>query len=205
MKASSSALPDAQPLPLSISTSTDAAFRCIFKCMMRPRMSGRRSHSRPAAVAFQDAAEDGRATSVPATFTFEWGQRELPASSEALMAYVGRQPAQVPSELHPPVISAPPPEYPLEAQLAGAEGTVVLSLIVDESGSARDLHVAESVGHGLDEGGRFKVEVPAHRFERPCRACARHDSGRFLSAARGRTASSGQMTFSQRMAASLET
>ncbi|HWF08738.1 MAG TPA: TonB family protein [Bryobacteraceae bacterium] len=100
---------------------------------------------------FNPAMQEGRAIPVPATFTFEWGPRELPASREASLAYVGRSSAEVLRELHPPVISAPPPEYPLEAQLAGAVGTVVLSLIVDEGGSPKDLRVTEPVGHGLDE------------------------------------------------------
>jgi TonB family protein len=106
---------------------------------------------------FKPAMQEGRAISVPATFTFEWGPRALPASREASKPYVGRPAALLSQDMHPPVISAPPPEYPLEAQLAGAVGTVVLSLIVDESGSPKDLHVTEPVGHGLDEAAMAAV------------------------------------------------
>ncbi len=43
------------------------------------------------------------------------------------------------------------PEYTDEARIAELEGTVVLAAEIDESGLAQDLHVAESVGLGLDE------------------------------------------------------
>ena len=38
-----------------------------------------------------------------------------------------------------------------EASAAGTEGTVVLDLIVDEKGHARDIHVVSGLAHGLTE------------------------------------------------------
>ncbi len=41
--------------------------------------------------------------------------------------------------------------YTDEARQAATEGTVVLDLIVDEKGHARDIHVVSGLGHGLTE------------------------------------------------------
>ena len=43
------------------------------------------------------------------------------------------------------------PDYTDEARRARKEGTVVLSLIVDPSGHARNLKVVSPLGYGLDE------------------------------------------------------
>lgn len=51
----------------------------------------------------------------------------------------------------PRAIYDPDPEYSDEARRAKYQGTVVLSLIVDPSGRARNIHVARSLGMGLDE------------------------------------------------------
>lgn len=53
------------------------------------------------------------------------------------------------SPLHP--ISAPDPEYSPEARQLKYQGTVVISLIVDPSGTTRDLQVQGPLGLGLDE------------------------------------------------------
>jgi protein TonB len=41
--------------------------------------------------------------------------------------------------------------YTEEAKQAAVEGTVVLDLIVDDTGRARDVHVVSGLGHGLTE------------------------------------------------------
>jgi periplasmic protein TonB len=51
----------------------------------------------------------------------------------------------------PRAIYDPDPEYSEEARRAKFQGNVVLSLIVDPTGRVRDIHVARSVGMGLDE------------------------------------------------------
>jgi TonB family protein len=42
-------------------------------------------------------------------------------------------------------------QYTEAARDAGIEGLVVLSVVVDAEGNARDIHLVEKLGHGLDE------------------------------------------------------
>jgi TonB family protein len=51
----------------------------------------------------------------------------------------------------PRAIYDPEPEYSEEARKVRQQGVVILSLIVDPNGRARDIHVARSLGMGLDE------------------------------------------------------
>jgi TonB family protein len=51
----------------------------------------------------------------------------------------------------PVPIYQPEPEYSQEARKAKLEGTVMLSLVVDENGKAQNIRVTKSLGHGLDE------------------------------------------------------
>jgi protein TonB len=51
----------------------------------------------------------------------------------------------------PRAIYDPEPEYSEEARRIKYQGTVVLALVVDLEGHARDIHVARSLGMGLDE------------------------------------------------------
>src|ERR1041385_2821589 len=51
----------------------------------------------------------------------------------------------------PKAIFAPDPEYSEEARKAKYQGVCVLSLIVGPDGKPRDIHVARSLGLGLDE------------------------------------------------------
>jgi TonB family protein len=51
----------------------------------------------------------------------------------------------------PAVLYKVDPEYPEEARRAKISGTVVMLLIVDASGNARDIKVVRSLGLGLDE------------------------------------------------------
>ncbi len=50
----------------------------------------------------------------------------------------------------PTAVSAPDPDYTEEARRAKKQGTCVLWLIVDSNGHPRDIHVARSLGFGLD-------------------------------------------------------
>jgi protein TonB len=58
----------------------------------------------------------------------------------------------------PMVISKVDPEYSEEARKAKYSGTVMLSVIVDAEGHARDIHVSKSLGMGLDEKAIEAVE-----------------------------------------------
>ena len=51
----------------------------------------------------------------------------------------------------PKVTYAPDPEYSEEARKGKIEGVVVLWMIVTPEGTVRDVKVARSLGHGLDE------------------------------------------------------
>jgi TonB family protein len=51
----------------------------------------------------------------------------------------------------PSVLFKVDPEYSEEARKAKYSGTVLLSVIVDSEGHARDIHVVKSLGMGLDE------------------------------------------------------
>src|SRR4029077_12871560 len=51
----------------------------------------------------------------------------------------------------PKVISTTQPEYTKSAREAHLEGTVVLSVVVDIDGRAKDIKVAKALGSGLDE------------------------------------------------------
>jgi periplasmic protein TonB len=63
----------------------------------------------------------------------------------------------------PRAIYNPDPEYSDEARKAKFQGNVVLSLIVDPLGHVRDIHVARSLGMGLDE--KALEAVRRWRFE----------------------------------------
>ncbi len=58
----------------------------------------------------------------------------------------------------PAVIFKVDPEYSEEARKAKYSGAVMLSIIVDTEGHARDIHVVKSLGMGLDEKAIEAVE-----------------------------------------------
>jgi TonB family protein len=58
----------------------------------------------------------------------------------------------------PAVIFKVDPEYSEEARKAKYSGTVMLAVIVDVQGHARDIHVVKSLGMGLDEKAIEAVE-----------------------------------------------
>src|SRR5580698_2310809 len=58
----------------------------------------------------------------------------------------------------PSVLFKVDPEYSEEARKAKYSGTVVLAVIVDAEGHARDIHVVKSLGMGLDEKAIEAVE-----------------------------------------------
>jgi TonB family protein len=59
---------------------------------------------------------------------------------------------QKPGEITPPhAVSSPDPEYSEMARQIKWKGTAIISLIVDPSGSVRDLQIVEPLGAGLDD------------------------------------------------------
>lgn len=59
--------------------------------------------------------------------------------------------AQSPGPTQPSLIYRSEPEYSAEATRARVQSTVVLSVVIGEDGKARDVHVAQGAGFGLDE------------------------------------------------------
>jgi TonB family protein len=79
----------------------------------------------------------------------------------------------------PTVITRTDPEYAEPARKAGLEGTVVVSLLIDEQGLPQDVAVVKSLGMGLDEKAtacvlkwRFK---PATKDGKPVKIAAHVD------------------------------
>jgi TonB family protein len=58
----------------------------------------------------------------------------------------------------PSVLFKVDPEYSEEARKAKYSGTVMLAVVVDVEGKARDIHVVKSLGMGLDEKAIEAVE-----------------------------------------------
>lgn len=68
------------------------------------------------------------------------------------------------TEARPLYRQNPPPDYPRLARRRGYQGTVLLDVLVDKTGRARDVKVDESCGHGsLDRAA--KKAVKGWRFE----------------------------------------
>ena len=59
----------------------------------------------------------------------------------------------------PKVVYDPEPQYSQLARQAGEQGTCVLTLIVDASGSVKNIHIAKPLGYGLDEQAVSTVET----------------------------------------------
>jgi len=73
--------------------------------------------------------------------------------------------------LAPKVVYDPEPSYSQLASQAGKQGTCVLTLIVDSSGSAKNIQISKPLGYGLDEQavstvGTWKFE-PARKNGQP--------------------------------------
>jgi TonB family protein len=58
----------------------------------------------------------------------------------------------------PSIIHKVEPEYSEEARKAKWQGTVILNVIVDETGHARNIQVAQALGLGLDQKAMEAVE-----------------------------------------------
>jgi TonB family protein len=102
---------------------------------------------------FKPGIKDGKSVVVPAAFAFAWGQKELPPSQEA------EKPYGPTFDAHPPIVFQIAPDYPADARASRTEGTVVLSLVVDENGDPRNVTVIESLGHGLNEAAISAVST----------------------------------------------
>jgi len=82
-----------------------------------------------------------------AYFAKQEGRPQSPPESKELVYNV--KPKSGVTAPHP--IHTPDPEYSPEARKLKHQGTVVMSLVVDASGAARDLQIQRPLGLGLDE------------------------------------------------------
>jgi len=74
----------------------------------------------------------------------------------------GLRPQLPDSRIVPPVaLERPVPSYTEEARRAGIEGIVLLNLVVDSTGLARDFTVVRGLGYGLDESA---IETIARKW-----------------------------------------
>jgi TonB family protein len=115
---------------------------------------------------FAPGMKDRMPVSVPGTFDFVWGPRNLGS----------REVARLVSALHPPpapsgdirspaVIYSPVPPYSEQARNAGLEGTVTVALRVGEDGTPRDMRVTQGLGPTIDESvtaalGQWRFSPP---------------------------------------------
>jgi TonB family protein len=81
-------------------------------------------------------------------------------------------------DVSPPVLTYKvEPKYTREAEQAKVSGSVLLSLVVDENGSPRDIQVIRGLGSGLDEKAVETVSKwrfrPGMRFGKPVAVQAR--------------------------------
>lgn len=71
----------------------------------------------------------------------------------------------------PKIVYDPQPQYSQLAREAGEQGTCILTLMVDASGSAKNIHISKPLGYGLDEQAVRTVETwkfePARRNGEP--------------------------------------
>lgn len=71
------------------------------------------------------------------------------------------------------------PDYPAAARREGIEGTVVLSIVIDEQGRVVRATVVQGLGHGLDEAAVAAAKAtlwhPATVAGRPVQSTRRFD------------------------------
>jgi TonB family protein len=114
---------------------------------------------------FTPGTKDGKPVSVPCTFDFVWGPRNLASKDVArLLSALHPPPAPAPggTVAPPEVIDSPVPPYPEQARNAGLEGTVQVSLRVGEDGAPRDIRVLRGLEPAIDES--VKAALGRWRF-----------------------------------------
>jgi len=115
---------------------------------------------------FTPGMKKGMPVSVPCTFDFVWGPRNL-GSREVARLILALHPPPTPSgDTRPPaVIYSPVPVYSEQARNAGLEGTVTIALRVGEDGTPRDIRVTQGLGPAIDESvttalGQWRFSPP---------------------------------------------
>jgi TonB family protein len=115
---------------------------------------------------FTPGMKDGMPVSVPCTFDFVWGPRNL-GSREVARLLSALHPPPTPSGAtgFPAVIYSPLPPYSEQARNAGLEGTMTVALRVGEDGTPRDIRVTQGLEPAIDESvtaalGQWRFSPP---------------------------------------------
>lgn len=115
----------------------------------------------------------------PAANTETNTQQLQPVSNQTDANNAGTvQPQQAPvcneTDSLPKMVSGPSPEFTAAASANHIQGTVVVGITVDESGSVKDARIIKSLGYGLDENALAAVQqykfVPARQHCQPVSA-----------------------------------
>jgi TonB family protein len=101
---------------------------------------------------FTPGMKDGKAISVPCSFDFVWGPRNLSSKDVGrLLSVLHPPPAPSDYGTTPVAIFSPVPPYWDQARDAGLEGTVLVSLTVGADGAPRNVRVMKGLDPAIDE------------------------------------------------------
>jgi TonB family protein len=101
---------------------------------------------------FTPGMKDGRPVSVPCTFDFVWGPRNLGSKEVArILSALHPPPATSADTGLPSVIYSQLPPYSEQARNDGVEGTVTVAVRVGEDGTPRDIRVTQGLDPTVDE------------------------------------------------------
>jgi len=115
---------------------------------------------------FTPAMKDGKPVSVPCTFDFVWGPRNLASKDVARLVSALHPPPPASGDIRPlAVIYSPDPPYPEQVRNAGLEGTVRVTLTVGADGAPRDIRVTQGLEPAIDES--VKAALGQWRFSPP--------------------------------------
>jgi len=108
---------------------------------------------------FTPGMKEGKPVSVPCTFDFVWGPRNLASTDVArLLSALHPPPAPSGHVMPPEIIYRQVPLYPEQARNAGLEGTVTVALRVGEDGAPRDIRVTKGIERAIDESVTAAVD-----------------------------------------------
>jgi protein TonB len=110
-----------------------------------------------------EAAATADSGGAPEASAVESSARQQAAVGRAYGTGHGVGPAVFGSSDGPGFIRRVLPRYPRLARELGREGSVVLSLTIDEHGLLKDVEVMESAGHGFDEEALRAIQASTFR------------------------------------------